>query len=306
MVKKMKKKVLAMICVSLTILAMVSMVSAKTTYQRVVFQRQTEPINFVGNREPDLTLIKKVSWNISLYIMVNFPVDIEASDDDNIDLGTSNDVACKLTTPINEGNITFIIDGSLDVEKLLKTSHRDFHKEIMIPVTTPLAEKTIPRKIVIAVPVTSPIAYVIIKPTLYLTSSVIGKVSVQGDATISKSDVSWNSNGDIETVTINCNDNAEVDSEITLTLKDFSYHWNAEVDVEIRAALLPTGEGVHLWTSNKRTIGNGGDISANSDITLDYDLNIVPEFSPITLVFGLLIISTIAVFIKRKKLFVKT
>ena len=94
------------------------------------------------------------------------------------------------------------------------SGYTDFLNTTSWPVTTPLGEWNVSYPVPVPVPIGAFIIVVTVEPTLYVNASVAAEATVQGPATISKNNLSWTVNGDVEAVTVHSLSEADVGDEI--------------------------------------------------------------------------------------------
>lgn len=275
-----------------------------TDSTRVTFSHQeTRP--WRGNRGSDIGTVEyTVDWDLSITGKVTFPVDISVYNSNQIDPNASDEVNCKVTAPENEGSVTVTVVGSIDVtrEGLVPiTGHKDVSETLSKSTTTPIDEKEIPLGEIPIGPIEIPPAppvYVILKPTLNLSSSIIASASVEGPATVSPSNLEWLSDGDIEIIIVYSSSEAQKDDSINLTIRDVNYSWDSWIIVELYFSLTPS-DGKYI-TESQPLRYQTHNILSDGDVEVPFNITVIPEFPP-ALILPIFIAVTLAVIMVKKR-----
>lgn len=239
-----------------------------------------------------------VDWNLTITGNVSFPVDFNVYNNETIDPASDDEVNYKLLTPENEGEVVITIMGSINVTKegiIPVSGHKEVENTTSLAVTTPLGEWEMSFPIPIPVPVGPIVVTVTIIPTLYINASIVANATVQGPATISKTELTWETSGHVETITVHSSTEAQNGDEIALTVKDISYNWDASITVELKL------EGIHLITSPPYQFETRS-LPADGDETVPFNIQVIPEFtSPLVLV-TILLFTTVMLLVSKRKL----
>jgi len=239
-----------------------------------------------------------VDWNLTITGNVSFPVDFNVYNNETIDPASDDEVNYKLVTPENEGEIAITTIGNINVtiENIITyTGHAEVENTTSLAITTPLGGWEMSFPIPIPIPVGPFIVTVTIVPTLYINASIVANATVQGPATISKTELTWETNGYVETITVHSSTEAQNGDEIALTVKDISYNWDASITVELKL------EGIHLITSPPYQFETHS-LPADGDETVPFNIQVIPEFtSPLVLV-TVLLFTTVMLLVSKRKL----
>jgi len=238
-----------------------------------------------------------VDWNLTITGNVTFPVDFNVYNNETIDPASDDEVNYKLLTPENEGEVVITIMGSINVteEGIIPVSgHKEVENTTSLAVTTPLGEWEMSFPIPIPVPVGPFIVTVTIVPTLYINASIVANATVQGPATISETELTWETNGHIETITVHSSSAAQNGDEIALTVKDISYNWDASITVELKL------EGIHLITSPPYQFETRS-LPADGSPTIPFNIQVIPEFTSLALIITLILATSAVLIAKRKR-----
>ena len=238
-----------------------------------------------------------VNWNLTITGNVTFPVDFNVYNNETIDPASDDEVNYKLLTPENEGKVIITTIGSINVTKegiIPVSGYREVENTTSLPVTTPLGEWEMSFPIPIPVPVGPITVIVTIIPTLYINASIVANATVQGPATISKTEFIWETNGHVETITVHSSSEAQNGDEIVLTVKDISYNWDASITVELKL------EGIHLITSPPYQFETRS-LPSDGDITVPFNIQVIPEFTTVALIMTFILATLTVSVIKRKK-----
>lgn len=235
-----------------------------------------------------------VDWNLTITGNVSFPVDFNVYNNETIDPASDDEVSYKLLTPENEGKVVITTVGSINVTtEPIPSGYIEVENTTSLSVTTPLGEWEMSFPIPIPVPVGPITVIVTIIPTLYINASIAANTTVQGPATISKTELTWETNGHIETVTVHSTSEAQNGDEIVLTVKDMSYNWDASITIELKL------EGVHLITSPPYQFETRS-LPAEGDTAVPFNIQVIPEFTIIGLMITLILGTSAVLILKRR------
>jgi len=237
-----------------------------------------------------------VNWNLTITGSMSFPVDFNVYNNEAIEPASDDEINYKLITPENEGEITITTIGYINVTiENLVTYTGQVENTTSLSVTTPLGEWETSIQIPIPVPVGPFIVTVTIVPTLYINASITANATVQGPATISKTELLWETNGHVETVTVHSSSEAQNGDEIAVTVKDISYDWNASITVGLKL------EGEHLITSPPYQFETRS-LPADGNPAIPFNIQVIPEFTSLALIITFILITSAVFIAKRKRL----
>lgn len=286
---------------ALFILVLALVVSAPFEIAHATFAEETHRINFRDKETFTYADSRrggniKVEWVLDIDISVNLPVDIAVSGYKIMEPSSKNEVQYKLLTPKDEGEIEVTATGIISVTGDTYTGQAEAENTTSLSVTTPFGEWEVSFPIPIPVQVGS-FVIVTIVPTLYINASMKANAIIQGSVIVSDAEqiaeqlwtrkLSWNSNEEVEVVTIN----ALKEDELEVTATDFRYWWSALTSVAIEL------EGTTL--ASKTFPAKCYRLLAEGNPKITFSIEVVPEFISTTLIAVLILTSLVALAIKK-------